>query len=58
VKSAAISGETRKNLKDKINEITTNSKTKNIRDPYSGINECKKGYQLRSKLMRIGTVIC
>jgi hypothetical protein len=29
-------------LKDKINELSTNSKDKNIRDLYSGINEFKR----------------
>jgi hypothetical protein len=32
----------RKYLKDKINELESNSKTKNIRDLYRGINEFKK----------------
>jgi hypothetical protein len=32
-------------LKDKINELESNSKNKNIRDQYRGINEFKKGYQ-------------
>jgi hypothetical protein len=30
-----------KYLKDKINELATNSKNKNIRDLYRGINEFK-----------------
>jgi hypothetical protein len=34
----------RKYLKDKINELATNSKNKNIRDLYRGINEFKRGY--------------
>jgi hypothetical protein len=42
-KSAGISGR-----KDKINQLTTNSNNKNITDLYKGINECKRGYQLRS----------
>jgi hypothetical protein len=33
----------REYLKDKINEFATNSKKKNIRDLYRGINEFKKG---------------
>jgi hypothetical protein len=33
----------REYLKDKINEVATNSKNKNIRDLYRGINEFKKG---------------
>jgi hypothetical protein len=32
----------REYLKDKINELATNSKNKNIRDVYSGINEFKR----------------
>jgi chemotaxis methyl-accepting protein methylase len=35
----------REYLKDKINELPMNSKIKNIRDLYRGINEFKKGYQ-------------
>jgi hypothetical protein len=35
----------RKYLKDKINGLATNSKNKNIRDLYRGINEFKSGYQ-------------
>jgi hypothetical protein len=32
-------------LKEKINELSTNSKNKNIRDLYRGINEFKRAYQ-------------
>jgi hypothetical protein len=32
----------REYLKDKINELESNSKNKNIRDPYRGINEFKR----------------
>jgi hypothetical protein len=39
-------------LKGKINELATNSKIKNIRDLYSGINEFKRGYQPRSNLVK------
>jgi hypothetical protein len=35
----------RESPKDKINELAMNSKNKNIRDLYRGINEFKKGYQ-------------
>jgi hypothetical protein len=38
--------------KDKINELATNSKNKNIRHLYRGINGLKRGYQLRSNLMK------
>jgi hypothetical protein len=37
----------REYLKDKINELESNSKNK-IRDLYRGINEFKKGYQPRT----------
>jgi prefoldin subunit 5 len=36
----------REYLKDKINELESNNKNKNIRHLYRGINEFKKGYQL------------
>jgi hypothetical protein len=32
-------------LKDKINDLETNNKNKNIRDLYQDINEFKKEYQ-------------
>ena len=35
-------------LKAKIDEFETNSKIKNIRDLYRGINDFKKGYQPRT----------
>jgi prefoldin subunit 5 len=38
-------------LKDKINELESNSKNKNIRDLYSSINEFKKSYQPRTNLV-------
>jgi hypothetical protein len=38
--------------KDKINELESNSKNKNIRDLYMGINEFKKGYQPRTSLVK------
>jgi hypothetical protein len=48
VKPADISGkEMREYLKDKINELATNSKNKNIRDLYRGIIGYKRGYQPR-----------
>jgi hypothetical protein len=37
-------------LKDKINELTINSK--NIRDLYRGINKFKRGYQPRNNLVK------
>jgi hypothetical protein len=39
-------------LKGKINELATNSKNKNIRDLYRGINEFKRGYQTRSNFVK------
>jgi hypothetical protein len=42
----------REYLKDKINELATNSKNKNIRDLYRGINGFKRGYQPRDNLVK------
>jgi hypothetical protein len=42
----------REYLKDKVNELESNSKNKNIRDLYRGINEFKQGYQRRTNLVR------
>jgi hypothetical protein len=42
----------REYLKDKINELETNNKNKNIRDLYRGINEFKKGYQPRINIVK------
>jgi hypothetical protein len=42
----------REYLKDKINELATNSKNKNIKDVYRGINEFKRGYQPRNNLVK------
>jgi hypothetical protein len=41
----------REYLKDKINKLATNSKNKNIRDLYRGINEFKGDYQPRNNLV-------
>jgi hypothetical protein len=38
-------------LKAKINELETNSKNKNIRYLYRGINDFKKGYQPRNNVV-------
>jgi len=38
-------------LKAKIEELETNSTTKNIRDLYRGINDFKKGYQPRTNIV-------
>jgi hypothetical protein len=50
MKPTGISGI--KYLKDRINELAMNHKSKNIRDLHKGINEFKKGYQCRSKLVK------
>jgi hypothetical protein len=42
----------REYLKVKINELARNSKNKNIRDLYMGINEFKRGYQPRNNLVK------
>jgi hypothetical protein len=39
-------------MKDKINELENNSKNKNIRDLYRGINEFKKGHQPRINIIK------
>jgi hypothetical protein len=51
VKPADISG-IKEYLKDKINELATNSKNKNNRDLYRGINGFKRGYQLINNLVK------
>jgi hypothetical protein len=52
VEPADISGEMKEYLKDKINELATNSKNKNIRDLYRGINGFKRSYQPRKNLVK------
>jgi chemotaxis methyl-accepting protein methylase len=42
----------REYLKSKINELATNSKNKNIRDMYRGINGFKILYQLRNSVVK------
>jgi len=39
-------------LKAKIEELETNSKIKNIRDLYRGINDFKKGYHPRTNIVK------
>jgi hypothetical protein len=39
-------------LRDKINELTTNRKKRNIKDVYRGKNEFKRGYKHRSNLVK------
>jgi hypothetical protein len=41
----------REYLKDKISELATNSKNKNIRDLYRGINEFSRGYHPRNNVV-------
>jgi hypothetical protein len=42
----------REYLEDKINELESSSKNKNIRDLYRGVNEFKNGYQPRNNLVK------
>jgi hypothetical protein len=42
----------RKYLKDKINKIAMNTKNKNMRDLYRGINEFRSCYQPRNNLVK------
>jgi hypothetical protein len=52
VKPIEISG-TKKGIAERKNyELETNSKNKNIRDLYKGINKFKKGYQPRSNIVK------
>jgi hypothetical protein len=37
---------------DKINELESASKNKNLKDLYRGITEFKKGYELRTNLVK------
>jgi hypothetical protein len=46
VKPADISGN-KEHLKDKINELASNSKNKNTRDLYRGTNGFNRGYKPR-----------
>jgi C4-type Zn-finger protein len=39
-------------MKAKIEELETNSKLKNVRDLYRGINDLKKGYQPRTNIVK------
>jgi len=39
-------------LKAKIEELETNSKIKNVKDLYRGINDFKKGYQPRTNIVK------
>jgi hypothetical protein len=48
----------REYLKDKINELATSSKNKNMRGLHRGISKFKRGYQPRNILVNIIIVIC
>jgi hypothetical protein len=50
--SRHIRNKKRENLKDKINELESNSKNNNITDLYRGINKFKKRYQPRTNLVK------
>ena len=39
-------------MKEKVNKLEKNSKNKNIREMYKGINEFKKGYQPRAFVIK------
>ena len=39
-------------MRAKIEELETNSKNNNIRDLYRGINDMKKGYQPRTRIVK------
>jgi hypothetical protein len=43
----------REYLKDKINEFTTHSKNKNVRDLHRGVDEFEEGYQHVSRIYLI-----
>jgi hypothetical protein len=50
--SILFRNEVRQYLKDKSNELATNTKNKNIRDLHRGVNEFKRGYQPRSNIVK------
>jgi len=52
VKLAHFRNKKKEYLKAKIDEFETNSKVKNIRDFYRGINDFKKGYQPRTNIVK------
>jgi len=49
---ADILGTKKAYLKAKIEELETNSKVNNVRDLYRLINDCKKGYQPRTIIVK------
>jgi hypothetical protein len=52
VKPTSLTRKNREYVKEKFNELETNSKKKNTRDLCRGITEFKKSYQLRTNLTR------
>jgi hypothetical protein len=42
-------------MKAKIEELETDSKTKNIRDLYRGTNDFETGYQPRTNIVKVET---
>jgi hypothetical protein len=52
VKLVGLSGTKKGYLKTKIDELETNSMTKNIRGLYRGINDFKKGYHRRTNKVK------
>jgi hypothetical protein len=50
--SRQLRNKKREHMKDKINELESNRKNKNIRGLYRGINEFKKGYQPRTNSVK------
>ena len=58
MKLADISGKKKAYLRAKIEELEINSKIKNIRDLYRGINDFKKGYQPRCNIVKVRKVTC
>jgi hypothetical protein len=44
--------EKREYLEDRTNELAMDTKNKNMRDLYRGINEFKRGYQPRNNLVK------
>jgi hypothetical protein len=50
--SEHLKNKKREYFKDRINELESNIKNKNIRDLYRGTNEFKKGHQLRTSLVK------
>jgi hypothetical protein len=50
--SRTLGTKRRKCLEDKISELETNTKNKNIKDLYGSINELKEGYKPITKLVK------